>query len=64
MRARGNELGHGVREGAVWRDVKDGEGVLAVVEAARRQDDGDEVDARVIEERRRARLGQKLSDRS
>ena len=63
VRARRDELGDGVRERRVGRDVEDGEGVLAVAEAARRQDDGDEVDAGVLQQRRRGGLGEEVDVR-
>ena len=56
-----DELGDGVRQRAVGRDVEDGERILAVVETARGEDDGDEVDAGIVEERGRARFGEELN---
>lgn len=51
MRLGRDELGHRVREGRERSDVEDREGVLAFKHAAGGQDDGDEVDAGVLQER-------------
>ena len=40
--------------------MEDGEGIFAVVHTAGREDDGDEMDACVIQQWRRARFGKKL----
>ncbi len=45
-----DEFGYCVCEGGVGADVEDGVGIFAVVHAAGREDDGDEVDAGVFEE--------------
>ena len=58
--SRGDELGNGVGQGRVRVDVEDWVGILAVVHAARGEDDGDEVDAGIFEEWGRAGLGEKL----
>ena len=50
VRAGGDELGDSVGEGGEGVDVEDGEGVLAVGDAAVGEDDGDEVDAGGAEE--------------
>ena len=47
-----DELGDGVSERGIGRDVEDGEGVFAIGEATRRQNNRDEVDAGVLEQRR------------
>ena len=60
MGARGDEFCHGVGEGRVGGYVENGERVFAVGEAAGGEDDADEVDAGVLQERRRGGLGEEV----
>jgi hypothetical protein len=60
VRARGDELGNGVRERREWVDVEDGKGVLAIVHAALRKDYGNEVDAAGAQKRQGRCRGEKL----
>lgn len=53
MGFRGDEFGDGVGKGGVRVDVKNREGVFAIVHAASGEDDGDEVDAGILKQRRR-----------
>ena len=49
-------------EGGIRTDVKYGEGVLAVIHATGREDDGDEMYAGVLQERCRGRFSEELED--
>ena len=60
MRFGGYEFRNGVSQGRIWTNVEDRERVFAIVHATSREDDGDEVDTRIVEQWCRARLGQKL----
>lgn len=61
MRSCGYQLRDGVGQGGVWVDVKDWEGVLAVIHAAGGKNDGDEVYAGIFEKRCGAGFGEELS---
>lgn len=50
MRLGGHQLGDRVRESGPGAHVKNGERVFAVEHAAAGEDDGDEVDAGVVQE--------------
>lgn len=49
-------------EGGIGADVEYGKGVLAVIHATGREDDGDEVYAGVFQERCRGRFREELED--
>lgn len=52
MRLGSHDLGYGVRQGRRWIDVEDWERVLAVNKASCRQNDGNEMSARVVKQRK------------
>lgn len=60
MGASGDEFGDSVSEGRLGSDVEDGIRILAVVHATLRENDGDEVDARRVEQRQGGCVGQQL----
>ena len=49
-------------EGRIGADVKYREGILAVIHATGREDDGDEVYAGILQERCRRRFSEELED--